>query len=162
MRPVQEPLPPGRSSTAQRRRGFTTIELMIALAILTILFSVALPTFLDQVRKGRRSDAITALGQLQQAQERWRSTNTAYASPTQLTSNPGLNLPGTSPRGYYQITINASDAVGYQATATAVSGTTQADDTSCSTMAVRMQQGAVSYGSGAGPDWSDSNRCWAK
>ena len=66
-------------------RGFTLIELMIAVAVVSILVAVALPTFNDAIRKGRRSEAFAALSQVQQAQERWRSNNANYASNTQLT-----------------------------------------------------------------------------
>jgi type IV pilus assembly protein PilE len=38
-------------------RGFTLIEVMITVAIVGILTAVALPSYLDHVRKGRRAEA---------------------------------------------------------------------------------------------------------
>ena len=44
-----------------RRNGFTLIELMIVVAIVALLATVAYPSYMDQIRKGRRSDAIQGL-----------------------------------------------------------------------------------------------------
>ena len=49
--------------------GYTLIEVMIALAIIAILASVAMPSFFDSIRKSRRSEAVAALSAVQQAQE---------------------------------------------------------------------------------------------
>ena len=152
------------------RRGFTTIELLIAMVVLGILMAVALPTYQSSLRKGRRSEAITALTNIQQAQERHRSTNAAFttlitAAPT--ATPPGLGLPATvTPSGLYNLAVTSADATTYVATATAVSGTSQAKDTNCTVMAVRMAGGNLRFGAGASIDWSaantDPNRCWAR
>ena len=89
--------------------GFTLIEALVAVAVLAILTSVALPSFMDSIRKGRRADAVAALAAVQQAQERWRSNRNAYT--TELTAEPdddppGLALPDASAKGYYAITVD--------------------------------------------------------
>jgi prepilin-type N-terminal cleavage/methylation domain-containing protein len=73
--------PPTKFRSALRRRthGFTFIELMIAVVIVGALAAVALPSFLDQIRKSRRAEAISTLATLQQAQERFRSNNATRA-----------------------------------------------------------------------------------
>lgn len=153
----------------QRRRdtGFTLIELMIAIVVIGLLAALAYPTFMGAIRKGRRSDAFAALAALQQAQERWRSSNGVYADNTQLTlatngSPPGLGIAATTASGYYGIAITAANATSYTATATATSGTSQAQDGSCTLLAVQMQGGNIGYGSGTTIDWTDTNKCWAR
>lgn len=51
-------------------RGFTLIELMIVVAIVAILASIALPSYQDSVRKSRRADAKSALMQAAQFMEK--------------------------------------------------------------------------------------------
>lgn len=65
----------------KRANGFTLIELMIVVAIVAILAAIALPIYNEQVRKGRRSDAMSAAGQIQMDMERWRADNPTYADP---------------------------------------------------------------------------------
>jgi type IV pilus assembly protein PilE len=135
---------------------------MIAVAIIGLLAVVAGPAFMDQIRKGRRSEAFSVLAKLQQEQERWRSTNATYADGSQLAS--GLKITTPTATGYYAIAITSADAVSYVATATAVSGLSQASDSGCTLLAVRMLNGNLAYGSGSGstPDWTDPKRCWAR
>ena len=150
-----------------RRRGFTLIELMIAVVVVALLASVALPSFLDSMRKSRRSEAFGALTQVQQAQERWRSNRATYAvSVSNLPTDtpPGLSLPATSkPNDYYAIVVSGADASGYTVTATADSGRSQGADSKCRLLAVRVVAGNLSYGGGDGAvDWADPNRCWSR
>jgi type IV pilus assembly protein PilE len=140
--------------------GFTLIELMITVVIAAVLAAVALPSFVDSVRRGRRSEAFAALAQVQQAQERWRANNPSYASLSTL------GLPATTSNGYYGITVTLVDATKastYIATATAKSGTSQAKDANCLLLGARTQAGNLSYGGGATTiDWTDPNRCWPR
>lgn len=138
------------------RRGFTLIELMVVMAVVTVLAAVAFPSFLESVRKGRRADAVAALTQLQQSQERWRASNASYAT--------AVSMPVSN---YYTFAIDAADASGYTLSANAISGTSQASDTHCTTMRLRLAGGNVQYGGCAGcavpgGALSDPNRCWSR
>ena len=150
-------------------RGFTLIELMIAVAIVAILASLALPAFQGALRKSRRAEAITALSAVQLAQERWRANKLAYSNQLTNTADatpPGLGLPGTTPSGNYTVSLSGTSATGYAALATAVVGTSQADDGDCAKLSVRMNEGNLFYGSaalaGAISDSAAGNKCWAR
>jgi type IV pilus assembly protein PilE len=50
-----------RLSRPVLRRGFTLIELMVAMAALAILAAIALPAFYEQIARARRSDMQAAM-----------------------------------------------------------------------------------------------------
>jgi type IV pilus assembly protein PilE len=151
----REPLP------SRPANGITLVELMVVLAIAAILTAMAWPSFQDSVKKGRRSDAMAALAQVMQAQERWRSNNVTYQD-----SVTGLGQATTSPKGYYGLSVVAgtADATGYRLQAALVSGTAQATDTVCSSFFVEMRNGGISYTSagGGGSANGTPDPCWVK
>lgn len=148
--------------------GFTLIEVIIALVVVGILVAIALPSFLDSVRKGRRTEAFAALNSVQQGQERHRSNRSAYTAllteaPT--ANPPGLGLAATTPGGYYGISLSNATATGYEVTATAASGTSQANDGNCVRLRVRMDGGNLFYGSAAASgafNEAANNLCWKR
>ena len=135
-----------------RVRGFTLIELMIVVAIVGLLATIAYPSFMGQVRKSRRADAVQALAALQQAQERWRAAHASYAGNTDLAVAWPNGLGQTTPTagGYYNLSIATSPAptgLAYVASASAAGG--QAADsvgaTSCATLSVTVASGNATY-----------------
>ncbi|HEY4541470.1 MAG TPA: type IV pilin protein [Noviherbaspirillum sp.] len=61
-----------------RQRGFTLIELMVALAIVAILAAIAYPSYQESVRRAKRAEARAALLQVMQQQERYYSQRNTY------------------------------------------------------------------------------------
>ncbi len=68
-----------RKKEVSAYRGVTLIELLLAMAVLAILLALAWPSYGELVRKSRRLDAVTALYQIQLAQERYHAAHYRYA-----------------------------------------------------------------------------------
>lgn len=68
------------SSAGVSSRGFTLIELMITVAIVALLASVAYPAYTDAVLKGKRAEGRAALLNLMQQQERFFTQSGSYMS----------------------------------------------------------------------------------
>lgn len=147
-------------SARRRARGFTIVELVIAILVVGVLMAVALPNFLDSIRKGRRSEAMTALSAVQQAQERYRSNNASYASTLTTLGVAGSTRPG----GHYTLTLTGATASGYTVTADGSAGS-QARDSSCAKLSVQVDRGQISYASCSDCStftYAASDRCFAQ
>ena len=62
--------------------GFTLIELVIVVGIVAILASVAYPSYIESIVKGRRAEGRAALAELMQQQERYLTQNNCYLAFT--------------------------------------------------------------------------------
>ena len=150
--------------------GFTLIELMVVVAIATILFAIAVPSYMSYVRQSRRTEARTAVLDLAGREERFYSTNgAAYTTTAGQLGYAALGVPIGS--GYYQLAVcvpaNANCTAGlgmpnppagpsYTVVATPVAGQTQVNDTQCTAFAVDStgQQWAAGTG-GTAYCWSN-------
>jgi type IV pilus assembly protein PilE len=68
------------------QQAFTLIELMIAVAIIGILASIAIPNYQNSIRKARRADAKGALVSLANAMERHFTETSSYCDAAKATS----------------------------------------------------------------------------
>jgi len=94
------------------QKGFSLIELVVVLAVITILAGIAYPSYMDTLRQTRRADAKTNLLELAQRIERFYSENHSY---TNVQASIG-GSPQTTADGWYSITID-STATTYNLTA---------------------------------------------
>ncbi len=131
-------------------KGFTLIELVIALVIIAILTTIAVPLYTSHVRKSRRADAMDTLSSIALAEERYRTTNTQYGTLAQVWG--GVT---TSTDGFYTLSITGVSGTAYTVSGAAIGD--QANDaqdgTACATMTLAVSNGAVT---------KTPTACWSK
>jgi type IV pilus assembly protein PilE len=159
--------PAARQLRRYGRRGLTLAELLVGVAIGAILAAVALPNYVDTLRKGRRVEAFNAMNTVQQAQERYRGQSTGYADSL---APLGIVNTTSKPHGYYSVSLitdRTTIATDYIVGAIAVEGRSQDKDANCRRLAVRVVGGRISYAGCAScdflpGDFSETNACWAR
>jgi type IV pilus assembly protein PilE len=143
--------------------GFSLLELMVTVTIAAILAAIAIPNYIDHVRRAHRSDATAALLTIQTAQEksylqygRYAVGGELSAAPTATT--PGLNIATTTTSGLYTLAITSASAGASDFTATATATGSQANDTKCVTLIVDSTGAKISKDSGG----VATTECWTK
>jgi type IV pilus assembly protein PilE len=155
-------------------RGFTLLELLVVVVIATILMSIAVPSYMTQIRQSRRTEAKTAILDLSGREERYLSTNPAgYTNTPALLGYAGFGVGNPIGSGYYYLTVcspatatcvpglnmpNPPAAPSYTIVASPVPGQSQVNDLQCQLFAVDAtgQQYAVDNAGN-----NQTSYCWA-
>jgi type IV pilus assembly protein PilE len=156
-----------RCRSRVKARGFSLIELLIAMVIVAILASIAIPSYNTYILRSHRTDAKSALLDLASLEERYFSAFNGYTDiPNNLGYTgavAGVPFP-VGLNGYYQVTVTQTAAIaptagnnGTPATYTIVAQAigTQVNDTQCLTFTL-TSAGLQT----ATPD--PQNNCWSK
>ena len=127
------PRQPARFLTGRRNAGFTLIEVMIVVVIVSILVAVALPAYQGSLQKGRRSDAMSSLLDAANRQQQFMLDQGSYSDDmTEL--GYGAD-PWVTEEGHYSISAASCSggAIGncFELTATPQAGSPQAKDARC-------------------------------
>jgi type IV pilus assembly protein PilE len=107
-----------------RRGGFTLIEILVVLAIIGILASIALPSYSKYVIRSKRSAAQSIMYDISNREEQYMLADRSYANKATLESN-GFRLPPEVAQNYsYNVTVSTTGAPGYTIAFTAIGNQT--------------------------------------
>lgn len=120
-------------------RGFTLIELMIVVAIVAVLASIALPSYREYVAKSRRAEAKAILASAQLWMERFYTENFRYdrnsadtkvTDDSQFKSRFKVSPAGSDSSPMYDIAVVVTDGTRdvYSVTATPRAGSAMSAD----------------------------------
>jgi type IV pilus assembly protein PilE len=106
--------------SARRIRGFTLLELMIAVVIVAVLAAIALPSYLGQLRRSSRAEAQALLTDMASRQQQFLADRRAYAASA---ATLGMSSPA-SLNGKFNFTVIAANGPPptYTLTATGIGG----------------------------------------
>lgn len=102
----------GNEKLSMATKGFTLIELMIVVTIVGILAAIAYPSYQNQVRQTRRTDAQIALNEIANLQEKFYSNCSGYATALgtgSISACDGLGYKTVSSDGNYALTLTAGN-----------------------------------------------------
>jgi type IV pilus assembly protein PilE len=160
-------LPPASMQSHESRTGgFTLLELMIVVGVIAIIAAVAIPNYRQFILRSQRSEAIIALTELANLQEKFYSANSRYII-TPASIAPSLSYPTTTSSSYYLLSAAAPTGggnQGYTLRATAQSGQAQFSDTRCRTFTLDNvgRKGATDSSGGGGVGTAQARTCWER
>jgi type IV pilus assembly protein PilE len=128
--------------------GFTLVELMITVAIVAILASIAIPNYRDYVTRGKLAEAYSTLAALRVSMEQFYQDNRTYVG------GPGCTRPALAGDKFTYTCPAAATAVAYTITATGIAaqGTDQ--------FIFTIDQNNARATTGVPTGWTAVNNCW--
>ena len=122
--------------------GFTLIELMVVVAVVAILASIALPSYQEQIRKSRRAQAKSDLVEYPQMAERFFTVNNTYVGFA-LPAAQSPREAGSTARYNLALTTQTATAFVITATATGPQASDRCRNLSLSNTGLKTESGAA-------------------
>ena len=136
------------SSILRRAAAFTLTELVIVIAIIAVLAAMAIPQYLDHLRRARLTEAITRLADHRVRMEQFFLDNRRYDDDA---GRCGYPAPAPSPADTFAIECFAA-ANAYSVTATGIGG--------MQGFVYTIDQANAHRTPAVPPGWLASDTCW--
>jgi len=145
----------GRYAMTQPRsaaRGFTLIEVMVAVAIVAILATVAYPGYTDYVMRSKISEAVGQLSDMRVKMEQYFLDNRTYVGA--CAAGTVAPLPASPQVKYFTFTCPTLTATTYTLTATGVAAQ------GMNGFVYTLDQANNRATTGAPSGWIAASNCW--
>jgi len=127
--------------------GFTLVEMVVTVAILAIIVSIAYPSYQNQIRRATRADAKAGLLDALARQERYFTENNTYS-----VSMSDIGMPAAkSPEEYYDLSASAGPSGSIASSVTMTATIVDSSRDSVCTTLTYSSNGAKS---------ASSSTCW--
>lgn len=125
---------------ARHDPGVTLLELLVTLALASVLAALAYPSYRAALLRAHRVEAVDALLGIAAAQERFHVQHGRYASRLEDGSvplEPVLAVAAVTTGGRYRLALGDSGPTDFTATAAPLEGSGQDADERCSLFSIR-------------------------
>jgi len=142
------------------KKGFTYIELLTPLFIITLLLAIAYPSYHHYLIRVHRDDGKSALLDLAARMENYYAENHTYVDATLGASGAkDIRSNDLSPEGWYQLSIPRQSATGYTLQATPLESQ-GSGDISCQSLTLNnLGEKSITQGP-AGTPTDTAEHCW--
>jgi len=137
----------------KKQHAFTLIELMIAVAIVGILASIALPNYTEYVKRASRAEAAAALLDAANKEEQYFVDNREYTE-----TFTDLGLQSKTENGHFELSIKVVDSNTFTITAKPIGGAVKGDN-DCKELTITDT--GLKGAKGSKGD-SDVDYCWGR